>query len=121
MDHATTTSDLRVRLCGTICRVVQGSDGPTKRRLAETLDALPFERMSDATLIATARQFIDDEWVDRTVAETSAVRYEVTELFVCPDCRDQQFIDTGNGLDRCLRCNPRPEPVEPSPMKGGRR
>lgn len=120
MDDMTTTSDLRVALCGTICRIVQGGDPATKRALAETLDALPFERMTDATLIETARRFIDDAWVDDAIERLSAVRFEVTQLFLCPSCHDQHWIDTGAGFARCLRCNPIPEPVEPAPAKGRR-
>lgn len=123
MEHATTTSDMRVALCEAICLAVMNhGDHADKTKLGRDLDALPFERRTDDALVDMAREWVDAGTVDRIVERKSRNRYECTELFLCPTCRDARFVPDDDGrLDRCEQCNPRPEPEEPKATKRGRR
>lgn len=123
MEHATTTSPLRTALCEHICKTVMlHGDAIDKAQLARDLDVAPFERMTDQALVDMARRYVAAETVDAIVEQCSPIRYECTELFVCHVCRDQRFVlDEDDRYDRCLRCNPRPEPVEPAPAGKGKR
>lgn len=98
-----TTSQLRRGLCAAIC---------TKRRLAQELDVLPFERRGDRALVAMAEAFKVPGLPK--LMKLSPERYEVPELVLCPTCNDHRLIEVEPGeWTRCPECNPLPEPAEP--------
>lgn len=110
-----TTSDLRRWLCGHVCTTVMQSTPEWKRWLGQQLSAMPFERMSDATLIDLARKVLPEADVERALWTLPAERYEVEQLVLCPQCMDQRVVEVEPGRwARCERCNPLPEPVEGS-------
>lgn len=119
MEHQT-TSPMRVALCEHICKTVMlHGDAIDKAQLAADLNVRGFESMPDSALIDMARRYVAGETVDAILDQCSAVRYECTELFVCPSCRDQRFVlDEEGRYDRCLRCNLQPEPEEPTTKRG---
>jgi len=109
-----TTSKMRVALCSHIVNHVRDSTPEWKAWLAERLDALPFESMSDAALIAMAREVLPCDTVTAIVEHFPAERYEIRERgALCRVCNDTHIVgDDLNGYSRCPNCNPAPEPTE---------
>lgn len=104
------TSDLRRSLCSAICTAVMGSDSRWKLWLRDELAAIPFESRTDTALIGMARKVLPAARVDKYVADKSAVRYDVPDLVLCPECNDTKLIELNPGrFATCRNCCPLPE------------
>lgn len=113
-----TTSDMRRAQFAAICGAAYRGDRALKQRLADALAAVPFESMTDDMVIELAYEFCPADQVTKTVEVCSAVRYEIEQHWLCPDCRDERlFLGDDNRWHRCRRCNPLPEPVEAGAKK----
>lgn len=109
-----TTSDLRRGLCKVIVEVCMDRTRTDHAKLTGWLDGrlavAPFTVMTDAELIAMARSLIVDADVDALIGRLSAVPFDGSETYLCPDCMDERLIPgERGGFVRCQRCNAIPE------------
>ena len=104
-----TTSELRRGLCQAICSAAYVGTPKEKRDLAEQLDALPFESMSDTALLAMARTWVDPQRIAWLQKHKSAEHEAILELVLCRECHDQHVVEIDPGRWATCRTCQRPK------------
>lgn len=108
------TSDMRRALAGLVCTTVWHGTREQKQWLADQVTIMPFEYSPTERIVSLAEAVASEADVMRLLHMCSEDLYEIEEMFLCANCRDEGVVlDGDNRWHRCFQCNP----YEPKPVK----